>query len=211
MKDHVEKVAQINFKQAIMVAGITAITTITVTLISTGTFNKKPDKSQLDNENCSTCQEQVNELNEQLNNSVSTSTFEALSNQYFGRSSNIEIIIDSLRQLIEYADELKEHQNHYTFKLFLIKKIMLNKPRRNVNTRIDDDKSSTYKIIQQILKEIEIYEGPINGDRMKTYFALEKFQKKINTDNPDYFNPDNYGIFGNATLVAIRRLHEIGN
>jgi len=85
---------------------------------------------------------------------------------------------------------------------------MLNKPRGNINTRIDNDLSETYKIIQGILKDAGSYPGVVNGVRLDTYLALKEFQETINQTDSTYFNPDNYGIFGFKTLETIRRILE---
>jgi hypothetical protein len=39
-------------------------------------------------------------------------------------------------------------------------------------------------------------------------FSVRKFQKVMNNYTPGYFNPDNYGIFGNASLMAVMDIYE---
>jgi hypothetical protein len=110
--------------------------------------------------------------------------------------------------LIHYADAHLEDRKHYTYRMFRLKKIMLNMPRRNINTRIEGTDPEALRLIQQLLKGIEYYQGPVDGDRLKTYFAVRKLQESINNYTPGYFNPDNYGIFGNATLTAVIQMYE---
>jgi hypothetical protein len=99
-------------------------------------------------------------------------------------------------------------REHYTYRMYRLKKIMLNNPRRNINARIDGTDPEAFMLIQQLLQGIEYYKGPVDGDRLKTYFAISKFQKEMNNYTPGYFNPDNYGIFGNASLMAVMDIYE---
>lgn len=209
---HKEKLARINYKQVILVAVITAVTSITVTLISSGVFFKDetptPRPITVD---CDSYKEDNKVLKSELASAIPTGTLQDMSSRFFPKGGNPEEMKDSIKVLLEYSNQLSKHQSHYTFKLFLVQKIMLNKPRGNINTRIDNDISETYKIIQGILKDAGSYSGVVNGVRMDTYLALKEFQESINQTDSTYFNPDNYGIFGFKTLETIRRILESTN
>ncbi len=212
MAEQAERIAKLNHKQAIIIAAITAATSIFGTLASSGIFKSEEGENKGSTQSdCTVAEKEASDLRGQLDASVSTSTLSAMSAAYFPRAITRSQAEDSVKALLADVSDFKEQQSHYTYKLFLIKKIMLNKPRRNINTRIDDDAASTYRIIQQILKELEYYDGAVDGERMKTYLALKKFQERVNENTPGYFAEENYGIFGNATLVAVRSLHESGS
>lgn len=206
MSEHNENIAKLNYKQAIIVAVITAVSTILVTLISSGFFGKKSE--EIVEQDCAFFEKQIEKLEEQKAAALPINTLTAMSDKYFDRSGRLEAVLDSLRNLINYSNTLMEHRSHYTYKLFVIKKIMLKNPRGYINTRINNDARETYTIIQEILKELEYYDGNIDGDQQMTRTALESFQQKVNALDSGYFNPRDYGIFGNKTLVAVRNLYE---
>lgn len=214
MNEHVhkEKLARINYKQGILVAIITAVTSITVTLISSGVFSKDETPTpQLVTVDCDNYKEDNKVLKSELAATIPTSALQDMSSRFFPKGGSPEVMKDSIKILLEYSNQLSKHQSHYTFKLFLVQKIMLNKPRGNINTRIDNDPSETYKIVQGILKDAGSYAGVVNGVRLDTYLALKEFQESINQTDSSYFNPDNYGIFGFKTLETIRRILESTN
>jgi len=209
---HKEKLANINYKQAILVAIITAVTSITVTLISSGVLSKDENTThrpiQVD---CDNYKEENKVLKSELAVAIPTGTLQDMSSRFFPKGGNPEVMKDSIKILLEYSTQLLKHQSHYSFKLFLVQRIMLNKPRANINTRINNDPSETYKIIQGILQDAGSYSGVVNGVRLDTYLALKKFQETINQTDSVYFNPDNYGIFGYKSLEVIRRILESTN
>ena len=204
------RVAKLNYKQAIIVAFITAATSIAVTLISSGAFDKKAQKPMVAEGNCTQQETEIKTLETQLSKTLTADDLYGLSNHYFTPNAAKVSLKDSIRELVGQAKEWDMEKQHYTYRLFRIKKIMLNKPRRNINTRIDDDPPSTYKLIQQILKEIEYYNGVLDGDRAKTYQALSRFQESQRQYDTINFRSAHYGIFGNATLTAVMQLHERG-
>ena len=209
---HKEKLANINYKQVILVAIITAVSSITVTLISSGVLSKDENTThrpiQVD---CDNYKEENKVLKSELAAAIPTGTLQDMSSRFFPKGGNPEVMKDSIKILLEYSSQLLKHQSHYSFKLFLVQRIMLNKPRANINTRINNDPSETYKIIQGILQDAGSYSGVVNGVRLDTYLALKKFQETINQTDSVYFNPDNYGIFGYKSLEVIRRILESTN
>ena len=88
---------------------------------------------------------------------------------------------------------------------------MINKPRGNINTRIDGDDVSTYILIQKILKNIQFYSGSVTGDRQLTYLALKGFQLKLNEATENYFEESNLGILGNKSYIALMEYYEQRN
>ena len=206
------RAARLNYKQAIIVALITAVTSIAVTLISSGVFDKAASDQgpPADGGVCDRQETEIKALETQLGLTLNAEDLYGLSNRYFTHDAAKLSLKDSIRELVDQAEEWAIQKRHYTYRLFQIKKTMLNKPRRNINTRIDDDPPSTYKLIQQILKEIEYYKGAIDGDRMETYQALRSFQEAQRQYDTINFKPTYYGIFGNATLTAIMQLYDHG-
>jgi hypothetical protein len=71
----------------------------------------------------------------QINNSITAATLHDLSNTWFSENAGPAEIKDSIRMLIHYADAHLKDRKHYTYRMFRLKKIMLNMPRRNINTR----------------------------------------------------------------------------
>lgn len=205
MADQNERIAKLNYKQAIIVAIITAASTIAVTLISSGFFGKNETVKQSD---CGPIEKKLADVEKKLDLSIRKESITGMSDVYFRNQADKNEVLDSIRALINYSEKLKEHESHYTYKLFLIKKIMLDNPKGNINTRIQRDSKNTYAIIQEILNELEYYQGPIDGDRMRTREALVAFQSKMNELDSGYFDLNNYGIFGNRTLMTIRSLYE---
>lgn len=208
--------AKMNYKQAIIVAIITSVTTIIVTLISTGTFSN--DNSTMEagvgtsvpDTDCTVLEDRVESLRSQLATSVPFNTLFDMSDRFFGRNADIDGHKDSIRSLIRYAEAHLLDKEHYLYQLFALKKIMLNKPRRNINIRVGGDDPETYKMIQNLLKGIEYYEGHIDGNQFNTRHAVEDFQKRLNEMTPGYIAEENYGIFGNSTLNAIASIYEKG-
>ena len=102
-------------------------------------------------------------------------------------------------------------REHYAYNLFLLKKVLLNKPRGNINTRIDSDDVSTYILIQRILKNINFHSGSISGDRQETYLVLQRFQLALNEATENYFEESIIGILGNKTYIALMEYYEHSN
>ena len=199
--------AKINFKQAIIVAIITSITTIIVTLISTS-GNKS---SNTTTETCLGYKSDIEELKSELNHSISAENLSDISNTFFRASDNVTFLKDSLRRVVSLAETHLEDRQHYAYNLFLLKKVLLSKPRGNINTRIDNDDQSTYALIQKILRDIQFYTGPISGNRIETSDALKAFQVQLNNVTEDYFEESNLGILGNKTYIALMEYYERTN
>jgi len=205
MTDSNDSSAKINFKQAIIVALITSVTTIVVTLISTS--GHKTDQT----EDCAVYTEKIQELNRELDISVSAENLSDISNIFFRKLDKKEVLKDSLRNVVLLAGAHLEDRKHYAYNLFLLKKVLLSKPRGNINTRIDNDDASTYALIQQILKNIQFYSGSVTGNRQDTYLALRGFQLTLNESTENYFEESNFGILGNKTYIALMEYYEQAN
>jgi len=210
MAENTESTAKINFKQAIIVTLITSVTTIMVTLISTKS-NVAAAKPISNTSDCSDYKTQINALNDELNQSVSAENLSDISSRFFNKDDEKQILKDSLKIVISLVEDYLEDKNHYAYNLFLLKKILINKPRGNINTRIIDDDSSTYIIMQKILKDIQYYSGALSGDRIDTNKALVKFQMIQNSITPNFFNDDDLGILGNQTYTALMQHYESTN
>lgn len=207
--------ARMNYKQAIIVAVITSITSIVVTLISTGTFSRAHSKmdeanllASIPDTNCPGLEDQVERLRSRVSASIPLPTLFDMSDRFFVRNADIDAYKDSLRSLIRYAEAHLHDRDHYLYQLFALKKIMLNQPNRNINTRVGGVDAETYKMIQSMLKDIEYYQGPVDGDRISTRQAVVAFQRRLNEMTPGYIAERNYGIFGNSTLNAIASIYE---
>jgi hypothetical protein len=83
----------------------------------------------------------------ELNNSITAATLHDLSHTWFSQNASPAAIKDSSRMLIHYADAHLEDRKHYTYRMFRLKKIMLNMPRRN----------SIHASREQILKRCILY------------------------------------------------------
>lgn len=210
MADNTESTAKINFKQAIIVALITSVTTIMVTLISTK--RNASDANPISNtSDCSEYKTQINALNDALNQSVSAESLSDISSKFFNEDDREPVIKDSLRNVVSLATRHLDDKSHYAYNLYLLKRILVNKPKGNINTRIDNDKPSTYLLIQKILKNIQIYTGDLTGDRNETYLGLRKFQEMQNSYTDNYFDEENYGILGNKTYIALMEYYKPTN
>jgi hypothetical protein len=195
----------LNLKPVIIAAIITAATSVVLAIFSTGNVTRELEANELPPAVIKTLpdEETINRLRTELSRSVSATALHDLSDTYFSKNAGPAAIKDSIRMLINYANAHLADREHYTYRMYRLKKIMLNNPRRNINARIDGTNPEAFMLIQQLLQGIEYYKGPIDGDRLKTYLAVRQFQEVMNSYTPGYFNPDNYGIFGNASLMAV--------
>ena len=184
---------QVSPKQAITLALITSITSIVITLIGveTASLNKKtkPNPAIV---NC------CDELDERL----SCYEFSLMDSTLFPINCTKKEVVRTIKWLIEQQELMDEYQSHYLFDVYLIQRLMLERPKRCINTRLQNQ-DEAYFIMQRLLKSVDMYVGPIDGNRATTNKALTDFQIYLNEISPNYINPSNYGIFGNSTLQAI--------
>ena len=208
MSDNTDSSAKINFKQAIIVALITSAKTIAVTLIST----RDSKSNQItQSPECDVYMEKIEELNAELDISVSAENLSDISNAFFNKGDTEQLLKDSLRNVVTLAEKHLGDKKHYAYNLYLLKKVLLTKPRGNINTRLESDEANTYALIQQILKNIDFFTGPISGNRLDTYVALKGFQLKLNEATENYFEESNFGILGNKTYIALMEYYEHTN
>lgn len=147
------------------------------------------------------------ELQGKLNSYISPMELCSFLEISFDKNLDKEQFKLKINKLLRQAEELKQCKSHYAFNLFKIETKMPDYGN-SINTKIDirgKDRKEVYEIIQVILRGIDFYRRPIDGDQQSTYEAIKGFQEAINKrEGKVYFNPDNFGVFGNQTLEAIR-------
>ncbi|MEO1254263.1 MAG: peptidoglycan-binding domain-containing protein [Bacteroidota bacterium] len=205
-------VAKFNFKQAIVVALITGITTIGGTFLtlksSRPSKNSKPQESQAVAGSTNSCDQEVNKLKAQLNNSTITfSSLADISEKHFSSNSSQQEVKKAIRELVNNANQYEDDSRHFMHKLFRLKKLMLENGG-NVNVRINYANKEACILIQDLLKGIEYYKGSIDGNVESTREAVERFQKNLNRYTEGYFPENNIGIVGRKTFNAILEHYE---
>ncbi|SNS93366.1 hypothetical protein SAMN05421640_1681 [Ekhidna lutea] len=198
-------VARFNFKQAIVVAIITGLTTLGGTLLTmqSGKSDDTPDF----NNDLEDCQEQLQQASASLENAITISSLRDISNIYFGQDANEQAVKNTIRELISTSELYKKDSQHYMHKLFRLKKLMLANGG-NINVRVSNANKEACGLIQDLLKGIEYYKGSIDGNVESTRVAVEDFQKKLNNFTPGYFEEQNIGIVGKKTFNAILEHYE---
>lgn len=201
MTDNSESSAKINFKQAIIVALITSVTTIAVTLIST---KSNKSKSKVSTQDCSVYIKDISDLKGKINKTITAENLSDISSRFFKVDYEKKVLKDNIKKVVSLAEEHLKDKEHYAYDFYLLKKKLIEKPKGNINTRVYNSvDTSAYKIIQRILINIQSYEGPVSGVHLETMQALIKFQRKQNTITENYINKDDFGILGNKTYIAM--------
>jgi hypothetical protein len=127
----------------------------------------------------------------------------------------------SLARLVDSQRELQRYQANFSFKLFLLEMRMGELGGPMMLNREDVSRQREYQLIQDVLADIGRYEGPIDGDRLRTHDALISFQHAFNVRwDPTSTQPCEVprelrpvwllcplGAFGYKTLEAIRTAH----
>lgn len=146
-------------------------------------------------------------LQDKLNSSISSMELCSFLEVSFDENLDKKQFKLKINELLKQADELEQCQSHYAFNLFKIETKMPDYGN-SIDTRINISgkaRKEVYETIQIILRGINFYRRPIDGDQQSTYEAVKGFQEAINErEGSVYFNPDNFGVFGNRTLEAIR-------
>lgn len=113
-------------------------------------------------------------------------------------------LVDTLRALAAYAGDAAEWRNNYNYKLFEMEKLM-QRFGGSISTRIrENSRRAAYRMIQELLSEVEFYGGELNGEQQDTYTALVAFQQDYNTRVPESEKISSLGAFGYQTLEALR-------
>lgn len=113
-------------------------------------------------------------------------------------------LVDTLRALAAYAGDAAEWRNNYNYKLFEMEKQM-QRFGGSISTRIrENSRRAAYRMIQELLSEVEFYGGELNGEQQDTYTALVAFQQDYNTRVPESEKISSLGAFGYQTLEALR-------
>ncbi len=204
-------VAKFSFKQAIIVALITGITTISGTLLTLksskasdqGIVKANPKESI----SLKTCKEEKKRIEQELEASISYSSLADISDKYFSGNSSEQEIKNTIRQLVENANLYENDSKHFMHKLFRLKKLMLSNGG-NINVRISSANREACMLIQDLLKGIEYYRGTVDGNVESTREAVENFQKSLNRYTEGYFPEQNIGIVGKKTFNAILEHYE---
>lgn len=127
----------------------------------------------------------------------------------------------SLAQLVDSQRELLRYQANFSFKLFLLELRMGELGGPITLNREDASRHREYQLIQDVLADIGRYEGPIDGDRLRTHDALRIFQHAFNVRYDTVSTQPcevarelrpvwllcPLGMFGYKTLEAIRTAH----
>ncbi|HNY92872.1 MAG TPA: hypothetical protein PKM23_15215, partial [bacterium] len=72
-------------------------------------------------------------------------------------------------------------------------------------TRIrENSRTAAYRMIQELLGEVDFYSGELNGEQQATYAALVAFQQDYNTRVTENEQITSLGSFGYQTLEALR-------
>ncbi len=113
-------------------------------------------------------------------------------------------LFDTLRALAAYAGDAAEWRNNYNYKLFEMEKQM-QRFGGSISTRIrENSRRAAYRMIQELLSEVEFYGGELNGEQQDTYTALVAFQQDYNTRVTENEQITSLGSFGYQTLEALR-------
>ncbi|WP_425393075.1 peptidoglycan-binding domain-containing protein [Ekhidna sp.] len=201
-------VARFNFKQAIIVAAITGITTLGGTLLTLKSGNNNTDSTPPDREQeLVKCKEENDQLRTTLSQSISFTSLSDISNNHFNQSLDKEEVKSVIRKLVAASDRYENDSKHYMHKLFRLKKLMLSNGG-NINVRVSSANQEACKLIQDLLKGIEYYRGTVDGNVESTREAVERFQNTLNNYTPGYFEEKNIGIVGKKTFNAILEHYE---
>ncbi len=124
--------------------------------------------------------------------------------QIIGTSLERQALLDTLRALADYAENAVEWRDNYNYKLFEMEKQM-QRFGGFISTRIKESSRSTvYRMIQELLSEVDFYSGELDGEQQATYTALVAFQQDYNTLVPENEQITSLGSFGYQTLEALR-------
>ncbi|MEQ9403310.1 MAG: peptidoglycan-binding domain-containing protein [Cyclobacteriaceae bacterium] len=195
-------VARFSYKQAIIVAAITASTTLGGTLLSSGS-----DSNGVDSEDVLACENENQQLKGSLAKSISFASLESIDSDRFSTDEGKEEVKNDIELLVDKIEQYEKERNHFTGKLFRLKKLMLSNGG-NINVRIPSANPESCKLIQDLLMGIEYYNGSIDGNVAGTRAAVESFQMKLNQFTPGYFEEKNIGIVGRKTFNAILERYE---
>lgn len=127
----------------------------------------------------------------------------------------------NLARLVDSQRDLQRYQSNFSFRLFLLELRMGELGGPMMLSREDAGRIREYELIQDVLADIGGYEGPVDGDRLRTHDALIEFQHAFNirwdsvSTEPCAAERETrpvgllcpLGAFGYKTLEAIRTAH----
>ncbi len=161
------------------------------------------DEGEISDPSAQACCEELDDL--QLT-SIATGNLTLLDNKRFPSGIEPSAAIDTIRNLAAESEELQTQRKHYAHRLFLLEK-MIPEFGSNISLRLDStEKEDAFKLIQKIMRDLDFYNGPIDGARPSTHDALIRFQKDYNQRSGlEVFNAEReFGVFGYRTLEAVR-------
>lgn len=147
-----------------------------------------------------------------LDSTVKISDFPLISDRHFKQTATSDEILTTIGHLVKNVEKLDSYNKHYAYKLFELE-TMIGRFGTNIPTDLrEDNMKAPYSKIQELLKGIGYYKGPINGEQKLTHDALVRFQREYNERaGRDFFDPvEDFGFFGYRTLEAVRSAYRRG-
>ena len=145
---------------------------------------------------------------------ISVTELSMISDKFFDPKLTKDQLIAGIRNLVECSEELESFKNQFSFKLLKLE-LLIPKFGRYIDTKIGDEdqnRKEAFERIQSVLKDIGYYNGIIDGNQQATFNVLSKFQIEYNRRaGREILVPEDYGIFGYATLEAIRSTYRTRN
>lgn len=184
-----------------------AIISSMTALLSAAMFNNVPivyenGKLSIGSKDISELNRELRTLREENENSIAFSTLSDISSDTFKSPLTKEIAKNKIQSIINEQKSKSSYEGHYAYKLFLIE-LRLQQNGGSVDTKVDERDDSnlkdTYLLIQEVLRRLSYYKGPMDGTQKGTNEALVTFQKSVSN-----IPATDYGIFGLRTLEAIR-------
>lgn len=157
--------------------------------------------------------QQLEQCKKEISNSISLFK---VSQSLHSNQSTLDVE-SRIKELIVIEGKYQSYANKFSFKLFLLENyISQNGPW--ITTHSDSPgKAEAFKVTQEILRELNFYNGDIDGDRIKTREALLDFQyrynQKLKLENIE--NGTNIpllkplGYIGFKTLEALRGWYRV--
>ncbi len=146
------------------------------------------------------CQEDLAHCKQALQSAIQVSEIQEIVHVPLSRSQ----ALDTLRALVQSAEEVKTWRDNFNYKLFALEQQMI-RYGGFISTRIADaERAAVYKMIQSVLSDLGFYEGALDGAQRATYDALVAFQNDYNAKVMEAERISALGSFGYQTLEAVR-------
>lgn len=138
---------------------------------------------------------------------MKVSDFSRILDEYYSEHMTKNQLFEITEELVKKAQVIDSYENLFSFQLFKLELAIQNAGGYIDIQKTDTESINSFKLIQIVLKEINHYDGNIDGDMQRTFNALKAFQLYYNEiiTNPNArFIEEDLGIFGNKSLEAIR-------